>query len=1020
MNRSKQFERVARLRWPENDIAAETFEQAEPKGWSIAGGARLVPEGAGRILRVMGTDRAAWHEHHIADGRLNFRYRCRGGAGVVLFRESIGAAGEQAYELRLRSKSVQLVRRVGGEMSELAAADYPLEHNEWHDIGIWMAGPHTRISMGGRFFMNGYDPEPLPPGRFAFGGEEAEAADFADFRLIRLPPDFELPGESEEEPLDPRRFLEQPEELWQPDTWPGPIQLPQIVSLEVKPDFDRKRPAPINAGSIPPVYLHSWGIDVTGLTQFRLYLRSQDDVKLDFPDDFLKVVDETGTELQSFKSMTDLDQNSVTLPASSASSSQRIYLILETSKKDMERHFRMVGFLNSTPNTGAEEALLVGDDLSYEDWKGRFFEALDTNGNPFPVYWPWLPGGPHTFREAWDEPKRDEGWYLVGKNITSGEGQGQGFFSLIYYNERTSLLRVFLLNLSLPETVTGYTVELLLLARDGKGFVPLEGAFFTADPRPPRWSRAAVTMDMWPRKTWISIDVPMLYPMAKELPSKEWSPVSNLPEDWYSSLYEDASEKGLRNIRLSIQIQPFTKGTLKGDVIGQAVGEAVQEVESSSGISIKQFVDFAGEAISKGKDWSEAGEKLHKKAAEYLKNLIKANDPHTGELEALVNGGASAWGGALAAAGVGVAIFQSFFNDPDPLKLAIELAIKGKLKGSVYTPMQQVRHDYYLPGRCSILEVLAEAGGDPTFINAVLPRYDHTMGHFGFRYDPAKVEFRTVRTDYFFEDDPYIEWPWGRYVYPAVAKPRRVDLAAPNAVAQLDQWLPIIFNPYAEIVPIKPDVKDFQKFANATEIPKHEPWYRWIQDVSMKNNVTPDQDDTTFPHNVTLHGDGPRLQVTVFSENPSKSIQFIGESTMGRSYLEIELKKGVWLDIYPETSFVPLTYRAYSPATELKNLRTHTWWSNSYSLEDAEGEVKIAFLFPLHDVMFYWDIPYYYYARTRKANSQVPRSLEVAKFCIPVTVDLHFHPFDYSGYDENWFFALGGKHKSVLLMEPTE
>ena len=76
-NDDKHWERAARERRPESEFTTETFEQTDPKGWSIGGGARLVPEGTGRVLRVIGSDRAIWHEHHIAEGRLHFRYRLK-------------------------------------------------------------------------------------------------------------------------------------------------------------------------------------------------------------------------------------------------------------------------------------------------------------------------------------------------------------------------------------------------------------------------------------------------------------------------------------------------------------------------------------------------------------------------------------------------------------------------------------------------------------------------------------------------------------------------------------------------------------------------------------------------------------------------------------------------------------------------------------------------------------------------------------------------------------------------------
>ena len=84
---------------------------------------------------------------------------------------------------------------------------------------------------------------------------------------------------------------------------------------------------------------------------------------------------------------------------------------------------------------------------------------------------------------------RSDGWYLVGQNIN--EYDRAEYIALLYYNEETSRLRVYLYNMfGAQKLVTFYKVRLSLLSRkqgaqDGLG--EARGAFFPLDPSPRNW-----------------------------------------------------------------------------------------------------------------------------------------------------------------------------------------------------------------------------------------------------------------------------------------------------------------------------------------------------------------------------------------------------------------------------------------------------------------------------------------------------------------------------------------------------
>ncbi len=75
--------------------------------------------------------------------------------------------------------------------------------------------------------------------------------------------------------------------------------------------------------------------------------------------------------------------------------------------------------------------------------------------------------------------------------------------------------------------------------------------------------------------------------------------------------------------------------------------------------------------------------------------------------------------------------------------------------------------------------------------------------------------------------------------------------------------------------------------------------------------------------------------------------------------------------------------------------------------------------FPLHDIVFYWDVYYFYYGRTRKAGGKVPRKMVISQLNSPLTIDLTQHCFNDNMFSSNYKIVLSQSHnkvKSLLLV----
>jgi hypothetical protein len=1000
----------------EIQTTTEQFSGVRADEWSLSEGARLVPLERGAALEVHGSGQAEWIERPIADCRLDLRYRPGSGAGVVLLRAVREPEGVTAYALRLEREQLVLEKRTPHGRRRLGLAQCALSRGEWYDLSMWLSTSLILVAVDGRPILQADDRPPLlGPGHVVLAGDRAKGIAYADIRLISAPRGM-LPFPVEEHlrlPLSDLMFFEFPHPAL------TQVPTPSDVPIVVKPSGAPARLSPINAGRVPPDYTHTWAVDVTGFNSFRL---QSSGIQPEWAEgDSLAVYDYSlpNPLVQTFDSDQDLITKSVTVQSPVEGESRRFYLTLRTGPGGSARGFQ-VSNVHSLGVGGNRKAVLVGDDLNYRPG-GPLLDPAGVAGHT-KLYAPWLPFSPGVpTGVSFPAPSPREGWYLLGRNTSNREAK---FLALIYYNERTSRLRAYLYNLALSTDATYYEVSLSLAARaPGAAFSMLSGAFFNADPRPQRWSSASFTVPIWPPNSWAMVETPILYPMAEELPGAQHSPDPKLANHYYRPLYEEACEKGFSNMRLVVRAQGYQVGSIQGDLLGQAIGEAVQEA-SSSGHTGFDLLKGAASALASGKDYYDKGKDMHKSLQDFLSDKMKAGTPKSElqGLQALVGLGAGAVGGFLGIVGLGVGVYQAFFAKPDPLRLALELTIRGSMIGSMFTPLGTVEQTFFLPGRWSVEEAAQGnfPAGDLEWVDAEIPRYDRTLGHFGFRYDPGEVEFRLCQAYYAWDEEP--ESPLGdlrqysRYVFPSREFVKQIDPPTPNAVVSIPRWLPVIFNPYAEILPLTPrpvatavdhGIKitvDQPVTGSLLGIP--EPWFEWSQDISPESHLNPELDDQSFPRGRFEVGAGSRMTIKVFPAEPTGI--FPREATV------LSLPQGIWLSVPPQAAFTPTTCRGFS---DLVDLPTHTWWDVWVRGHYSSTTVSEALSpFPLRDIMYYWDLVYFHYPRSRKAaNGDVPLYRGTAHLYSPVSIDHRSVGFNYTDDDGVWFYIIP-KQKSQLLL----
>ena len=796
-------------------------------------------------------------------------------------------------------------------------------------------------------------------------------------------------------------------------------------------------PALINPGHLPPNYRHTWLIRTRDIDSFRFLF---DGLDLDWGNGDRLVVYNANLSVQErwvFSSMADIQNKAI--PCNPTLIDQapfiQFYLILETGPNVVARTFRLWGLEVMHPPKPAQAAWLDCDDLEYDDLKVAWIQAHTTDGKLVSLDKPWAKASTQLVEGPLPRLILDEGWYLLGKNINANpeEMKFQKFFSFVFYNERTSRLRAYLFNHDFDDAgVSGYTVTFSLWSDGGKK--ALEGAFFPVDPRPDQWSMVTIPIThSWRKGSWACVETPILYPMVKKLTGKANGPAGSEPAsvagqapflqseepEIYDSVYEDTTEGGSQNLQLRLTAQPFQQGIVDLDVFGTAVGNAIQDGGGSS-----QIVGL----LKKGKSAVDAFS-MGRSAYEWVsKNL--AGVAGSGLISGMLAIGSTGWGAAFAVVGLVVALLSS----DESLRLSVELAIRAQALGTVVIKGTEYEHEFYLPGKFNLQEAHAD-GLQKGSIPDTMARYDRPLGNFGLRYNPGLLGLPCAIRG--FDNTGQVST-----IFPA--KTVQQD-NQPKAVGEfrLPSWLPIIVNPFADVVPFIPKVVDGDANLNQALTYYecqygHVPWFSFIQDISPKNFITPEPDDKTFPQGTKL-GQGTHLFVQVYGPS-DKSKFYLQEATwlpetcnpyiadpigmpwaMAQTFTPYDVRDntpGLWLEVPPvkfsrnlSTMQViqdPIVPGTYSSFIQVKNLFTHTFWEPIYSVCDDEtggfdkGAWQAWFPFlarknadqgsvPL-TAMYCQEQKYYYYGRTRKQASQVI----LEEYSLPICARVQLNLLDWT------------------------
>jgi hypothetical protein len=638
-----------------------------------------------------------------------------------------------------------------------------------------------------------------------------------------------------------------------------------------------EEPHSINPGRIPSGFRQTYALECESIDELRLTF---DILEIAWDKgDSISILDHNGNLLKRFTSLKQINQDSIKIPphfAKQKTNRQRLYLILKTVEcysADPNYHYsgrkanlRKIVAVNCSAKS--PKAYIIGDDIDYESTNG-FCDAYYFD--PFlqkeePLFPPWSADTVHSpsGQRRCRNPKEEVGWFLIGKNVQKAE---KGFYELIYYNEISSKLRFYLFNISLSQDVSLFNIEVGLRGKIGgenNAYQELNGAIFQADPNPRNWSRANITIGNWGPAEWISFDIPILYPMIEKLP------ISGVPiynsytphpgsiikrNQFYISLYEEELKNNFSNISIYTKIRGYTTASYEGDFIGKAIGEAIQSLNKNDPYAFTNLAKSVWDGISSGYSYYDKTNKFYEEIDKYYeknKSGFKA-----AALKLLLDLGAGAWSGPLAAVGFAASILDSaLFSTPEPMTLALYLSVSGAFTGKSISPAMATEWWFYLPARFCVEEAFATTGfpsTDLAQVDARLPLYDRPMGLFGFQYDPGYVELRAYAQAFI---DRNYDFSLSYFVFPAthafdpakfeqtsILKPPRYELEALQVLcneypgadiyigerkidcneiktilqkdlffrfnvydcfgkASISEVLPIVYNPYAGIQPV--------------------------------------------------------------------------------------------------------------------------------------------------------------------------------------------------------------------------
>jgi len=606
---------------------------------------------------------------------------------------------------------------------------------------------------------------------------------------------------------------------------------------------DEYRECPINPGLIPPNYIHTWVVNVINMDKFRFkFVPVANNSIMMNNGDYLRVYDSLGVLLTyqdasgaiknaRFTSQPELQKAVMLTGYDPARTDQtkwekRIFIELGTSSGFVNRRAILTGFVNLSEGMYPSEAraIIDADDLNY-DKGGDLIQKTSIQGLAGLPSKPWPQHGP--------KPTADDAWYLLGRNTYSPQGK---FCSLVYYNEAQSKLRLYLYNNIGDAMLNGYKMSLHFERSTGGVWKPMSGAFFypqflKQDSTIADYSHFDILLPVkWQYRDWVKVDIPILYPMEAAIPGSE-----NL-----SCLYEDVN---YGNVRLVIDVQSILKGDMSGKIDLTGHGTAVQELE---------------ETVKDNSTWG-----VLKKAGEAIQSGGSTGASIGGMLGSVVPGLGTGIGSAVGGF-IGVLAAAFGFSDDDPvdpvpLKLGLTLTLQGKLAGDVEFAGQHFQNNIYLPGCFSYKSAVKNGEINPAEIDlntSMMPRYDRSIGLFGFRKDPCKVRSKIDNYSCQYETG---KWG-GTYSFPHYDNAKGVII---------EKGMPVIYNAYAEITPIPatsitPQADNnwsyfytygtrepaFKRNGSSPEYP-YDRYYYWQGDVSWQRHIQPEPDDTSFPKSTT-------------------------------------------------------------------------------------------------------------------------------------------------------------------------
>jgi hypothetical protein len=739
----------------------------------------------------------------------------------------------------------------------------------------------------------------------------------------------------------------------------------------------------------------------------------------------------------------------------------RLYIQLETSSKQMERYFVMDGLELVSPATGKEACYLVGDDLRYEGSYGVITQASqveytalvpkkDAQGKETGAFEkiniyesvplkPWWVGN-----NPLEMPLAKDGWYLLNQYLKDDQ---QGYFAITYYNESKGRLRIYLYDHNLAQLHTGFNVRVSLLGQVKKGgqYQELKGAIFPVHVNPFLWSNTTLPLqtsediknpavgNIWSANKWGAVELPFLIPMVEQVPAGapfphqgKKSPAGNA---YYHSVYDEFLKKNMRSMKLKIEICPFDEGKITGDWTGKATGEAIQKMKDSGDDPLSTVNDWlsTGKSIVEGakKGWDAFSDWYTKEEDPKDKGKPKS-DKSSDSIKAfkatasIISTGLSVFSGGLGAAGSIVNLVGDLFGlgaKPEPLELSLKLSMQGMLKGTQLIQFTPRKIEFYLPGRFAIDEIIDNDEVsilDQAAIDSILPRYDRRLGLFGFMYNPADVMFKILRIKEYHSgldsSNTYVAciYPTTFNQNPKYAALKPGQGSVPKEYADtLEYILPVIYNPYAELVMPKPTLvgtPQIRKFdLNALKLPygllplgcyDWQWWQRkyWTYNLSFKNHIPNPEPGDTLPITPGNEEEAFYMRVTVYGEK-----EYSAASTI--YWYDWAVPMGHTMQVVPKPNLLPQTFTDFKQVVNVEH-SDHLieigkpWIYYDIPCWEGSGSAKEKYApnhpaWPIYHVLFSYQQPYFYYSRSRQqANGFVPKSYQNANFKVPLTMEI--------------------------------